>query len=117
MKQVKIIYFLNQNKIEPFLKEQKENNNEYYYLKRVEQNIYNNEEKKEILFGIKIKRYIELLEKGYNYLELKETINEGIEYISNKRNWYGVEELYNEIDALEVAYKSIEPKKRTKTVK
>ena len=114
MKKIEIIFFLEEETIYPFLKEEGENNKEYYHLKAkrkdIEKLLIEDEEKQKLYLEIKAKRYLNFLNNGYKYSELKDILNKALEVLWNKNNYKGIEELYLEKDSLNLANKLQEKK-------
>ena len=112
MKDLEIIYFYEQGQIYPFLKEQEQSNKDYYNIKNLKDKNTNNKE--QVLQGIRIRKYLELLNKGHSYQEINEKLLNSIEYLSSGRDYNGINDIFEEKDALKIANTIIDNKKISK---
>ena len=116
MDKLEIIYFYEEGKIHPFIKEEKESNIEYHEnIKNITKNNKLTEElKKQLLLSYRTKRYLDFIEKGHNYYRMKYLINDGIEKISGRKNPEAINELQEEKDGLNLANGIVHLKKKTR---
>ena len=102
MKKLEIIYFVNQNKIEPFLKIEETGNKEYYQIKEFLKKYPISEQEKEYE-RIRIARYIKFLNDGFSYNEMYQQLCEAQEKLINRGSINGIEEVFDEKEALKIA--------------
>ena len=103
MRQLEFIYYVEPFGIYPFLKEKSEECYDYYRMKEARYSDYDESLREQMVLVMRMDRYLLFLNKGYSYEEISEFIYEGIEKMANRRNLFGVEQLYHEKEALDIA--------------
>ena len=107
VKNLQIIFFINQGRIYPFLKEEDSTNKEYYQMREqinyLNNSVLNEEDKRVALQNIRIVRYLNFLSAGFSYEEMNRILYMAQEKLMNRESINGIEELFEEKDALKIA--------------
>ena len=112
MKNLEIVYFLDNKTIYPFLKKEDETTKRYHEEKK----LINNFDKEDIV-NIKTNNYVNFLKEKYSKEELRELINEAKEKILEKRYFEGLEEIILEKESLLNAINKINSQKNLTKIK
>ncbi len=112
MKNLEIVYFLDNKTIYPFLKKEDETTKRYHEEKK----LINNLDKEDIV-NIKTNNYVNFLKEGYSKEELRDLLNEAQEKILEKRYFEGLEEIILEKESLLNAINKINSQKHLTKIK